>query len=103
MQISGSWVIHRNYLAGTWVGCDDRFITIESSAYFGGSVARPIWEAFFKKVYADKTLGIDKDARFAKPAEMENEFNSADLDELIDNTEPGAEAMTRVLAIRTGL
>src|SRR6185503_9874695 len=29
-------------LAGTWVGCDDRFITLESSAYFGGSVARPI-------------------------------------------------------------
>ncbi|MFI5129841.1 MAG: penicillin-binding protein 1A [Chitinophagales bacterium] len=78
-------------LAGTWVGCDDRFITIESSAYFGGSVARPIWEAFFQKVYADKTLGIDKEARFAKPAEMENELNSATLEELLENTEPGGD------------
>jgi penicillin-binding protein 1A len=58
--------------AGAWVGCDDRFITLESSAFFGGSVARPIWEAFFKKVYADRTLGIDKDARFVRPADMNN-------------------------------
>jgi penicillin-binding protein 1A len=78
-------------LAGGWVGCDDRFITIESSAFYGGSVARPIWEAFFKKVYADKTLGIDLDAKFAKPSELENDINSADIDVLIDNVEPGAE------------
>ena len=78
-------------LAGTWVGCDDRFITIESSAYFGGSVARPIWEAFFQKVYADKALGIYKDAKFAKPSEMENELNSADLETLIENTSPGGD------------
>jgi penicillin-binding protein 1A len=78
-------------LAGTWVGCDDRFITLESSAFYGGSVARPIWEAFFKKVYADKTLSIDLDAKFAKPADMENEINSADLLESIDNTDPAGQ------------
>ena len=78
-------------LAGTWVGCDDRFITLESKAYYGGSVARPIWEAFFKKVYADKTLGIDREARFSKPAEMENEINSADIMNMIDNTAPAGE------------
>ena len=78
-------------LAGTWVGCDDRFITLDNKAYFGGSVARPIWEAFFKKVYADKTLGIDKEAKFSKPAELENEINSADIMNMIDNTSPGAE------------
>jgi penicillin-binding protein 1A len=78
-------------LAGSWVGCDDRFITIESSTFHGGSVARPIWEAFFKKVYADKTLGIDRDAKFAKPAELENEINSADIMNMIENIEPGAE------------
>jgi penicillin-binding protein 1A len=66
-------------LGGSWVGCDDRFITLESSAYFGGSVARPIWEAFFKKVYADKTLGIEKDARFVQPADFNNQINSADF------------------------
>jgi penicillin-binding protein 1A len=64
-------------LAGTWVGCDDRFIQIESGAYMGGTAARPIWEAFFKKVYADKSLGIDKDAEFQKPAELFNESNGA--------------------------
>ncbi|HET6994655.1 MAG TPA: transglycosylase domain-containing protein [Chitinophagaceae bacterium] len=79
-------------LAGTWVGCDDRFITLESNAYFGGSVARPIWEEFFKKVYADKTLGITKDAKFAKPSELANEINSADILPLIDSIPPaGAE------------
>ncbi len=65
-------------MAGTWVGCDDRFIQIESGAYMGGTAARPIWEAFFKKVYADKSLGIDKEASFLKPADLENETNSAD-------------------------
>lgn len=76
--------------AGAWVGCDDRFITLESSAFFGGSVARPIWEAFFKKVYADKTLGIDKDARFVKPAELENMPSSAEELLLIEPL-PGSE------------
>ena len=47
-------------LAGVWIGCDDRFIRIESAGGYGGAAARPIWEAFFKKVYADKTLGIRK-------------------------------------------
>ncbi|HEU4472328.1 MAG TPA: transglycosylase domain-containing protein, partial [Flavisolibacter sp.] len=65
-------------LAGTWIGCDDRFIRIESASFYGGTAARPIWEAFFKKVYADKSLGIDKDAAFMKPADLENEVNPAD-------------------------
>ena len=33
-------------------------------------------------------LGIDKDARFVKPAELENEINSADIMDLIDKTPP---------------
>jgi penicillin-binding protein 1A len=65
-------------LAGTWVGSDDRFIQIESAAFYGGTAARPIWEAFFKKVYADKSLGIQKDAEFVKPADLENAINGAD-------------------------
>ncbi len=78
--------------AGAWVGCDDRFITLESSAFFGGSVARPVWEYFFKKVYADKTLGIEKDARFSMPEELENYINSADILDMIDSVPPpGAE------------
>src|SRR5690606_22443297 len=66
-------------LAGAWIGCDDRFIRNESSGGFGGTAARPIWEAFFAKVYADKSLGIDKNARFVKPANLDNEINSADF------------------------
>lgn len=84
-------------LAGAWVGCDDRFITLESNAYYGGSVARPIWEAFFKKVYADKTLGIDRDAKFAKPAELENEMNFADPMNFIENTDPAGQGEDPVI------
>lgn len=66
-------------LAGAWIGCDDRFIRNESSGGFGGTAARPIWEAFFAKVYADKTLGIDKNARFVKPSNLDNEIIGADF------------------------
>jgi penicillin-binding protein 1A len=65
-------------LAGTWIGCDDRFIRIESGLGYGGQAARPIWEAFFKKVYADKSLGIDREATFPKPADLFNEMGNAD-------------------------
>lgn len=80
-------------LAGSWVGCDDRFIRNEGAGGFGGAAARPIWEAFFKKVYADKTLGIDKEARFAKPADLEKELNNADIMLSIDTEPPGAEGI----------
>lgn len=75
-------------LAGTWIGSDDRFIHIESAQGFGGVAARPIYQAFFKKVYADKSLGIDKDAEFVKPPEMQNAINDADLMKVIDNQPP---------------
>ncbi|MEO8404782.1 MAG: transglycosylase domain-containing protein [Chitinophagaceae bacterium] len=65
-------------LAGAWVGCDDRFIRNEGAGGFGGAAARPIWEAFFKKVYADKTLNIQKTAEFVKPVTLENEPSNAD-------------------------
>lgn len=79
-------------LAGSWIGCDDRFIRIESGLGYGGQAARPIWEAFFKKVYADKSLGIDQKATFVKPADLENEISTADIMEVIPNAPPpGAE------------
>jgi penicillin-binding protein 1A len=78
-------------LGGVWVGCDDRFIRNEGAGGFGGAAARPVWEAFFQKVYADKSLGIEKDARFSKPAEMENEINSADIDVLVDSVPPAGQ------------
>ncbi|HEX7902843.1 MAG TPA: transglycosylase domain-containing protein [Chitinophagaceae bacterium] len=78
-------------LGGAWVGNDDRFIRNESGSVYGGAATRPIWEAFFKKVYADKTLGIEKDAKFVKPADMESEINSADVLPYIENVDPGAQ------------
>jgi penicillin-binding protein 1A len=54
-------------LAGTWIGCDDRFIHLESGLGMGAQAARPVWEYFFEKALADKTLGLDKQARFTKP------------------------------------
>ena len=79
-------------LAGTWIGCDDRFIRIESSQGYGGLASRPIWEAFYKKVYADKTLGLDKDAVFPQPADLHNELNNADISSIIrEEYVPGAE------------
>lgn len=80
-------------LGGVWVGCDDRFIRNEGSGGFGGTAARPIWEHFFKKVYADTSLGIKKDEKFIEPPVMTNEILSADPSQYVteDNPEPTAE------------
>jgi penicillin-binding protein 1A len=60
-------------LAGTWVGCDDRFIRFNGNIGEGSSAALPIWGYFFKKVIADKTLGLDRQAKFSKPEVMSND------------------------------
>ena len=80
-------------LGGVWIGCDDRFIRNESSGGYGGAAARPIWEAFFKKVYADKTLGIEKGAKFVQPADYDNQINSADFMPIETDPDPEAEGM----------
>jgi penicillin-binding protein 1A len=80
--------------AGVWVGCDDRFIRLSKTDKrgYGGFAAKPIWEYFFKKVYADKTLGIDKSAVFVKPENLGNELFSADpLSTISASPPPGAE------------
>lgn len=63
-------------LAGSWVGFEYTFMRNQGD---GSRIARPITEHFFKKVLEDKKLGIEKDAKFVKPAELENEINSADI------------------------
>jgi penicillin-binding protein 1A len=77
-------------MAGAWIGCDDRFIHLESGLGYGAQAARPIWEYFFSKVLSDKSLGIDRNARFLPPENMRQEIN---LDQM--NIEriapPGAE------------
>lgn len=70
-------------LAGSWVGFEYNFMRNTSD---GNTIARPITEYFFKKVLADKKLGIEKDAKFIRPAEMDNEMFSADI--IISDTDP---------------
>lgn len=70
-------------LAGSWVGFEYTFMRNQGD---GSRIARPITEYFFRKVLADKKLGIDRDARFVKPAELENEINSADI--MISDSDP---------------
>lgn len=93
---SDAWFIGYSpqLLAGVWVGCDDRFVRLNKNDArgYGGYAARPIWESFYKKVYAEKSLGIDKDARFSKPENLDLEMLSADPLNLIDDLPPpGAE------------
>lgn len=78
-------------LAGVWVGCDDRFIRIESAQGFGGTAARPIWQSFFQKVYNDKSLGIDRNVLFARPADLDNQSMNADIPAIIQETMPDAQ------------
>ena len=75
-------------LAGSWVGFEYTFMRNQSD---GNTIARPITEYFFKKVLADKKLGIEKDARFIKPADMENEITNAYNSVSDYDPNPGAE------------
>ena len=60
-------------LAGAWVCCDDPFLHLPKYATGGGNeMAMPEWAFFMKKVYADKSLGIDPRATFQKPGELNN-------------------------------
>jgi len=77
-------------MAGVWIGCDARFIHLESGLGYGAQAARPIWEYFFAKTLADKTLGLDKQARFIQPEDMRKEM-MYDYMNIIKTAPPGAE------------
>src|SRR5258708_6555386 len=79
-------------LAGGWVGCDDRFIHPESRSADGGPVPRPIWESFFSKALADRSLGLRRDLRFTKPDSLS--VNAGlDYEKLNKMQAPGAEGV----------
>lgn len=71
-------------LGGAWVGADDPILRI-SNNYVGqgAQMAMPIWAYFFQEVYKDKTLGIDRNARFVQPESFKNEM-------IYDWTDPSA-------------
>lgn len=64
-------------LAGVWVGNDDPFLRIAQTGG-GNQMAMPEFAYFLKKVYADKSLGIDPKADFEKPAELRSDPIYAD-------------------------
>lgn len=62
-------------LAGTWVGCDDRFIRFNSTALGqGASAALPIWAYFYEKASRDPACGLDVTSTFAKPENLTNDI-----------------------------
>jgi penicillin-binding protein 1A len=58
-------------IAGSWVGCEDRYIRFQSMANGqGASTALPIWAYFFQKVYSDSAnfkSEFDPAKRFEQP------------------------------------
>ncbi|MCW5908207.1 MAG: transglycosylase domain-containing protein [Chitinophagales bacterium] len=58
-------------VAGSWVGCEDRYIRFNSMEYGqGASTALPIWAKFFQKVYSDSLNfkeEINPERTFAAP------------------------------------
>ncbi len=57
-----------NLVSGAWVGGDERAITFPSWGFgVGAKSARPIWEKYMLKVYADLKSGISK-GMFERPA-----------------------------------
>ena len=78
-------------MAGVWIGCDDRFVRLENNLGYGGQAARPIYEYFFQKALKDKTLGLDRQAKFVQPENLKNE-EFYDYPSIIEQTMPaGAE------------
>ncbi|HTE34138.1 MAG TPA: transglycosylase domain-containing protein [Chryseolinea sp.] len=60
--------VTHNLVSGAWVGGDERAIHYrEWSLGQGGKTARPIWVAYMRKVYADKTLDYKK-GQFKRPS-----------------------------------
>lgn len=59
--------VTHNLVSGVWVGGDERNIHFPSWSFGAGSKsARPIWQRFMLKVYADPTTGITK-GQFKRP------------------------------------
>lgn len=77
-------------LAGSWVGFEYTFMHNQGD---GSRIARPIAEYFFQKVLADKKLGIEKDAKFIKPADLDEGLNNADIIISEQDPVPGAEGV----------
>ncbi len=60
--------VTHDLVSGVWVGGDERAIHFPSWDFGqGGKSARPIWEKFMRKIYADQSTGVTK-GRFKWPS-----------------------------------
>ena len=71
---SDGWFMgaYPDLVAGSWVGCDDRYLRFNSTNLGqGASTALPVWALFFQKVIADSSLlqEVDVNKRFAPPTD----------------------------------
>ena len=68
-------------VSGCWVGGDDRDIHFDSMRMGqGATMASPIWAYFMKKVYRDKTLPYDPNAKFDLPEGFDGCSHNAEDD-----------------------
>lgn len=68
-------------VSGCWVGGDDRDIHFDSMRMGqGATMALPIWAYFMKKVYHDKTLPYDPNAKFDLPEGFDGCSHNAEDD-----------------------
>ena len=73
-------------VSGCWVGGEDRDIHFDRGQMGqGATMALPIWAIFMKKVYADKSLGIDPMAKFDLPEDYNPCGRKAEEDDFTEN------------------
>ena len=73
-------------VSGCWVGGEDRDIHFDRGQMGqGATMALPIWAIFMKKVYADRSLGIDPMAKFDFPEDYNPCGQKAEEDDFTEN------------------
>ena len=73
-------------VSGCWVGGEDRDIHFDRGQMGqGATMALPIWAIFMKKVYADRSLGIDSMAKFDLPEDYNPCGQKAEEDDFTEN------------------
>lgn len=73
-------------VSGCWVGGEDRDIHFDRGQMGqGATMALPIWAIFMKKVYADRSLGIDPMAKFDLPEDYNTCGRKAEEDDFTEN------------------
>ena len=76
-------------VAGVWTGANYRSIHFEDiSRGQGSNTALPVFGRFFKKVFADPTLGLSQNFEFEKPAYMTVDLNCDETDVDSETSKP---------------